>query len=89
MVNTPCDVNIGNTRRGRYGPGMRHRHFLTMLGIGMLLHAAGVVAASPPEIGTETGRMYPDFLLPDLDGGVGRLSDYRGQKVLLIQFASW
>ncbi len=33
--------------------------------------------------------MYPDFLLPTLDGDLGRLSDYRGKKVLLIHFASW
>ena len=31
----------------------------------------------------------PDFALPDLDGRVHRLSDYRGSKVLLIAWASW
>ena len=40
-------------------------------------------------IGQEVGDLYPDFLLPDLDGEFGRLSDFRGSKVLLIQFASW
>lgn len=40
-------------------------------------------------IGTSVGRMYPDFLLPNVEGGFGRLSDYRGKKVLLIHFASW
>ncbi len=44
---------------------------------------------SPPQIGTDVGKMYPDFLLPTLDGKTGRLSDYRGKKVLLINFASW
>ena len=31
----------------------------------------------------------PDFELPDLDGKLHRLSDYRGNKVLLAAWASW
>jgi hypothetical protein len=31
----------------------------------------------------------PDFELPDLDGKMHRLSDYRGQKVFLLAWASW
>lgn len=31
----------------------------------------------------------PDFALPDLEGGVHRLSDYRGRKVFLATWASW
>jgi hypothetical protein len=31
----------------------------------------------------------PDFTLPDLDGRLHSLSDYRGRKVLLIAHASW
>ena len=31
----------------------------------------------------------PDFTLPDKDGSPHRLSDYRGQKVLLTTWASW
>ncbi len=31
----------------------------------------------------------PDFALPDIDGHVHRLSDYRGQKVFLATWASW
>lgn len=31
----------------------------------------------------------PDFELPDLDGRMHRLSDYRGKKVLLAAWASW
>lgn len=46
-------------------------------------------ADETPSIGTQVGQMYPDFYLPKLDGGFGRLSDFRGQKVLLIHFASW
>ena len=37
----------------------------------------------------ELGSPHPDFVLPTLDGGYARLSDYRGKKVLLIHFASW
>ena len=44
---------------------------------------------APPVVGTKTGQIHPDFLLPKLDGEFGRLSDYRGKKVLLIHFASW
>jgi len=31
----------------------------------------------------------PDFALPDLQGRMHRLSDYRGRKVLLATWASW
>jgi hypothetical protein len=31
----------------------------------------------------------PDFELPDLDGEMHRLADYRGKKVLLAAWASW
>jgi hypothetical protein len=31
----------------------------------------------------------PDFTLPDLDGRLHSLSDYRGKKVLLMSWASW
>ena len=36
------------------------------------------------------GSVHPDFTLPSLlDGAPVSLSDFRGQKVLLINFASW
>lgn len=31
----------------------------------------------------------PDFTLPDIDGNLHSLSDYRGSKVLLLSWASW
>lgn len=31
----------------------------------------------------------PDFRLPDLDGALHSLSDYRGKKVFLFAWASW
>lgn len=57
----------------------------------MVRAAQGAASASISdiEIGTEVGQSYPDFYLPNLDGGFGRLSDYRGKKVLLFHFASW
>ena len=41
------------------------------------------------ETGMRAGQRHPDFQLPTLDGGLARLSDYRGKKVVLIHFASW
>ncbi|HIF31475.1 MAG: hypothetical protein ABGX07_08700 [Pirellulaceae bacterium] len=38
----------------------------------------------------EVGKPHPDFVLPDIaTGEARRLSDFRGQKVVLIHFASW
>ena len=31
----------------------------------------------------------PDFTLPDLEGNLHRLSDFRGKKVFLVSWASW
>jgi peroxiredoxin Q/BCP len=31
----------------------------------------------------------PDFTLPDLDGNLHSLSDYRGRKVVLLTWASF
>jgi hypothetical protein len=31
----------------------------------------------------------PDFALPDLNGTLHRLSDYRGRRVFLVTWASW
>jgi hypothetical protein len=40
-------------------------------------------------VGLAKGKQFPDFLLPNVEGGFGRLSDYRGKKVLVLSFASW
>lgn len=38
----------------------------------------------------ETGKPHADFILPRIDTRESvSLSQFRGQKVLLIQFASW
>ena len=35
------------------------------------------------------GGVAPDFELPDRDGNIVRLSDFKGKKVLLLTWASW
>ena len=54
-----------------------------------IMPLAAAQAGPNPKIGTKIRRMYPDFVLPRLGGGMERLSDHRGKKVLLINFASW
>ncbi len=40
----------------------------------------------PPQVGT----VHPDFMLPQIDSRQPvSLSQFRGKKVLLINFASW
>jgi hypothetical protein len=36
-----------------------------------------------------TSLEAPDFTLPDLEGRLHSLSEYRGKKVLLVAYASW
>jgi hypothetical protein len=36
-----------------------------------------------------TSLEAPNFVLPDLDGKLHSLSDFRGKKVLLVTWASW
>ncbi len=54
------------------------------------LAAASTRAEEPAvRIGTNAGELHPDVLLPTIDGGTLRLSDYRGKKIFLFHFASW
>lgn len=42
------------------------------------------------EVGKSPGQIYPDFVLPAIDDRRPvALSDYRGKKVILIEYASW
>ena len=55
---------------------------------------AALAAAAPAGEGepalAEIGDVLPDLRLPTIDGEQTiQLSDYRGKKVLLIEFASW
>jgi hypothetical protein len=36
-----------------------------------------------------SSREAPDFTLPDMNGKIHSLSDFRGKKVLLLTWASW
>lgn len=56
---------------------------------GMGLTAGQARAGETAYSRIEVGSPHPDFVLPTIDGGYARLSDYRGKKVLLIHFASW
>lgn len=53
----------------------------------------GIWAFGPPaDRGAASGSgpvIAPDFQLPDLDGKLHSLSDYRGKKVLLYCWSSW
>ena len=48
-------------------------------------------ALVPPgmEVGTEEGKLAPNFLLETLDGKEMRLSDLRGQAVVINFWATW
>ncbi len=83
----------GRPRRGVIGDSTGMITMKYVLAVMCLVVLAGPTGAIPtalakPTLGTKMGQMYPDFLLPNVDGGLGRLSDYRGRKVLLIHFAS-
>jgi hypothetical protein len=63
--------------------------------LGTALWLAGALAALPPPAVAEpyaprAGQRHPDFTLPAIgDGKPVSLAQFRGKKVLLIQFASW
>ncbi len=42
-----------------------------------------------PAVGTETGKLAPDFEISDFDGLRHRLSDFRGKAVYLNFWATW
>ena len=61
-----------------------------MLAFALPLLAALAASPSEPEVGTALGQRFPDLELPLVDGsGSLRLSDLRGRRMLLIEFASW
>ena len=45
--------------------------------------------AAPERVAIDPGNPAPDFSFVDLDGAIHRLSDYRGQTVLLYGWATW
>ncbi|MAF66307.1 MAG: hypothetical protein CMJ84_11710 [Planctomycetes bacterium] len=68
---------------------MKQRRLSAALGLAVALGAAANPATAQ-EVGFRIGQLVPDVTLPTIDGaGVVRLSDLRGKRVLLIEFASW
>ena len=69
------------------------------LGVGIIavLVFTGVVplfgeaskGGAPPLAAEESGMPAPGFELPDLEGNIRRLSDYKGQVVVLNFWATW
>jgi hypothetical protein len=59
------------------------------------LATCGMVLGSPQGASAQAyapkfGQRHPDFTLPRIDDRAPvSLADFRGKKVLLIQFASW
>ena len=61
---------------------------LTLLLWGTVLGSTSRAWAS--SYAPKVGEKHPDFTLPRInDGAPVSLSNFRGKKVLLIQFASW
>jgi peroxiredoxin len=61
---------------------------LTVAACGILLGTTSHVGAA--SYAPKVGERHPDFTLPTIgDRTPTSLSDFRGKKVLLIQFASW
>ena len=52
-------------------------------------HVAVFGASAHERADSLRSGLAPDFELPDLDGVMHRLSDYRGRKVVLYAYASW
>ena len=61
---------------------------LALAACGMIL--GSTTRASAASYAPKVGETHPDFTLPRIDDGAPvSLSNFRGKKVLLIQFASW
>jgi peroxiredoxin len=61
---------------------------LALATCGMILGSTS--RASAASYAPKVGEKHPDFTLPRIDDDAPvSLSNFRGKKVLLIQFASW
>ena len=66
---------------------MRNLGLMSFLFGCFFVPAAGAHAA---DYWPRVGQMHPDFVLPNIaDRRPVSLSQFRGKRVLLIQFASW
>jgi hypothetical protein len=52
---------------------------------------AGLFAAPPAAASAELnpGQVFPELVLPSLDGPERSIADFRGRKIALHVFASW
>ena len=65
---------------------MRRIPVIPFAAVAFALTAPALAGGPPPTV----GQHYVAFTLPDIETGKAvSLSDFRGKKVLLIQFASW
>lgn len=56
----------------------------------VLLAVSNFIAVANAQYAPQVGAPHPDFRLPRIsDRKAVSLSDYRGKKILLVQFASW
>jgi hypothetical protein len=56
----------------------------------LLMLASGYFSSYAAGYSPRVGQLHPDFTLPDIvDKKPVSLSQFRGQKVLLVHFASW
>lgn len=62
---------------------------LAAIGGGWLQHRSRLAQVPPGVEVANVGDLRPDLALPDLRGREHRLSEYRGQRVLLNFWASW
>jgi peroxiredoxin len=61
---------------------------LTLATCGIMLGSTSLASAA--SYAPKVGERHPDFTLPKIgDRTPVSLSDFRGKKVMLIQFASW
>lgn len=92
-------VPIPRERRGEWldpsGARLDYAAFAAHLGHAVARHEAsgawsfGPPAGRPAAAAGSGPVVAPDLHLPDLDGEMHSLSDYRGKKVLLYCWASW
>ncbi len=68
---------------------MRSRATTSAVALALALVIAAAVAGCRGAGSPRTGDLAPDFVLPDLDGNVQKLSNHRGKPVLVNLWATW
>lgn len=64
--------------------------FTTATAAAVMLLFSNELNAQVANYAPKVGEPHADFILPSIDGGEPlKLSSYRGNKVLLMHFASW